>query len=184
MPKQKTVDNGMEVLEGQPCPICLGKSLTLMEYKRDIPFFGPTFFFSMDCQKCGYHKADIEPEENKEPVKYTLEVSGEQDLKIRVVKSASAKIKIPFVGEIESTETSNGYVTNVEGIFNRIKKITEDIRDSSEDKAEQKKAKNILKKIGRILWGKDKAKLILEDPTGNSAIISEKVKKEKLKVRK
>lgn len=184
MVKQKSVEEGMDVLEGQVCPMCMGKTLTLMEYKRDVPFFGMTFFFSMDCQKCGYHKADLEAEEEKEPVKYTLDVESEDDLKIRVVKSASGNIKVPYIGEIQSGEASNGYVTNVEGIFSRLKKITEDIKETSEDKNEQTKAKNVLKKIGRILWGRDKAKLILEDPTGNSAIISDKAKKEKLKVKK
>ncbi len=183
MQKQKNIEPGMEVLEGQTCPVCMAKSLTLMEYKREIPFFGATFFFSMDCNKCGYHKADLEAEAQKEPAKYTLEVSGEEDLKIRVVKSASARIKIPYIGEIEPGEASNGYVTNVEGILNRLKKIVEDIKESSEDKAEQEKAKNILKKLSRILWGRDKAKIILEDPSGNSAIISEKVVKDKLKAK-
>lgn len=181
---KKIVEEGMEILEGQPCPMCMSQTLTLMEYQRDVPFFGMTYFFSMDCNNCGYHKADLEAEETKEPVKYTLEISSEEDLKTRVVKSASATIKIPYIGEIESSEASNGYITNVEGIFNRIKKVTEDLRDSSEEKEDQEKAKNIIKKIGRIMWGRDKAKLIIEDPTGNSAIISDKAVKEKLKVQK
>jgi len=36
------------------------------------------------------------------------------------------------------------------------------------------KAIKMLKKINRVLWGQDKLKLIIEDPTGNSAIISDK----------
>ena len=43
------------------------------------------------------------------------------------------------------------------------------------------KAKNLLKKIQKISWGQEKAKLIIEDPSGNSAIISEKAVKSKLK---
>ena len=181
MPKK--AEEGMEVLEGQPCPMCMKKTLNLVEYKKDIPFFGPTFFFSMDCKSCGYHKADLEAEEKKEPVKYSFEIENEDDLKVRVVKSASATIKVPYIGEISGGEASNGYVTNIEGVLNRLKKITEEIKENSEDKAEQTKAKNILKKIGRIMWGRDKAKLIIEDPAGNSAIISEKAKKEKPKAK-
>lgn len=181
MVKQQATEEAVNVLEGQTCPTCMKKTLTLMEYQRDIPFFGPTFFFSMDCTHCGYHKADLESAEKRDPVKYTLDITEESDLKARVVKSANATIKIPHIGEIEGSETSNGYVTNVEGILNRLKKITEDLRDNTEDKSEQTKAKNILKKIGRILWGRDKAKLILQDPAGNSAVISDKAKKEKLK---
>jgi len=39
----------------------------------------------------------------------------------------------------------------------------------------------MLKKITRITWGKEKAKIIIEDPSGNSAIISDKAVKAKLK---
>jgi zinc finger protein len=67
-------------------------------------------------------------------------------------------------------------VTNVEGILNRVKKVIEDMKDD-DDPAVQKKAKNQLKKIQRVLWGKEKLTLVIVDPTGNSAIISEKAKK-------
>ena len=39
----------------------------------------------------------------------------------------------------------------------------------------------LLKKIQNILWGSEKAKIIIEDKTGNSAIISDNAVKEKLK---
>ena len=42
----------------------------------------------------------------------------------------------------------------------------------------------LLKKVNRILWGSEKCKFIIEDPSGNSAIISDKAKKDKLKVKK
>ncbi len=42
-------------------------------------------------------------------------------------------------------------------------------------------AKEILKKLQKVKWGKEKLKIILEDPTGNSAIISDKAVKSKLK---
>ena len=47
-------------------------------------------------------------------------------------------------------------------------------------KSDQKKAKNLLKKITNCMWGREKLKLILEDPSGNSAIISDKAAKGKL----
>ena len=39
----------------------------------------------------------------------------------------------------------------------------------------------MLKKIDDAIWGRAKLKIIIEDPTGNSAIISDKAKKSKLK---
>ena len=67
-------------LEGQECPICHEKSLTLLEEDREIPYFGKCFIFSMTCSKCRYHKADIEAAERKEPAKYTLEIDSEEDM--------------------------------------------------------------------------------------------------------
>ena len=171
-----------EVIAGELCPFCNEKKLVLMDMKKDIPFFGPSFIFSMDCSGCGYHKADIESETQKEPAKYTIEISSEEDMKVRVVKSSFATIKLPHIGDITPGPSSNGYVTNVEGILNRMVKQLEIIRDNDEEEEEsRKKAKNMIKKIHRIVWGQEKQKLIIEDSTGNSAIISDKATKEKMK---
>ncbi|MEA3430489.1 MAG: ZPR1 zinc finger domain-containing protein [Nanoarchaeota archaeon] len=167
-------------LKGQPCPMCNKKTLTLMEAERDVPFFGKVYLFSMTCSTCKYYKSDIELAEKHEPAKYTLEVSNEEDLKIRVIKAASATVKIPHIATIEPGASSNGYVTNVEGIINRVKAIIEQKRDMEEDSAIKKKAKNLLKKINKVLWGQDKLKIIISDPNGNSAIISDKAKKSKI----
>ena len=62
-------------------------------------------------------------------------------------------------------------------------KQLEKIRDNDEEEEEsRKKAKNMIKKLHRVIWGQEKQKLIIEDPTGNSAIISDKAVKEKMKV--
>jgi len=170
-----------DMLENQPCPICHKNTLTLMENGYEIPFFGKAFLFSMNCSSCNYRKADVEAAEEKEPVKYELEIDNEKDMRIRVVKSSQATVKVPHIATVESGPGSNGYITNVEGIFNRIKVQTEHLRDEAEDNEDRKKAKNRVKKIINIMWGREKAKLIIEDPSGNSAIISEKAKKSVLK---
>lgn len=169
------------IMKAQPCPICKKPELTLMEAEDDIPFFGKIFLFSMTCGACHYHKADIEAAEKKEPVKFTFEVENQEDLKVRVVKASSATVKIPHLVTIESTEGSNGYITNIEGILKRIQRILEQVRDNEEDPASRKKAKAHLKKVQKALWGQDKIKIIIEDPTGNSAIISEKTEKSKIR---
>lgn len=174
----------MEKLENQTCPMCGKNTLTMAEDTVEVPYFGKTFLLSMTCSNCKYHKSDIEPAEEKEPSKYTLEVDGEEDMKIRVVKSASATVKIPHIMTIESGESSNGYVTNVEGIINRVKSMLEFARDEEEDNSSKKKIKNMIKKLQKVLWGNEKLKIIIEDPTGNSAIISDKAKKDKLKIKK
>ena len=170
-----------DVLTGQECPFCRQKTLALMELKREVPYFGDVYIFSMTCDNCKYHKADVESIEVHEPARYTLEVSTEEDLKIRIVKASSATVKIPHVTTIEPGEAANGYITNVEGILNRVKHAIETLRDASEDEEDVTKAKNLLKKLSRVLFGDEKIKIIIEDPTGNSAIISDKAVKEPLK---
>lgn len=176
-------DQEMHVLAGQQCPMCNKKALTLTESETEVPFFGKVFLFSMTCDECKYHKADIECAQNQEPCKWTFDIENEKDLNVRIVKSAEATVKIPHMMSIESGPGSNGYVTNIEGILNRVKKVLETTRDQEEDNDAKKKAKNMIKKIQKVLWGQEKLKLIIEDPTGNSSIISERAVKAKLKTK-
>jgi zinc finger protein len=173
-----------EVVEGETCPFCNAKTLTLMEKKMEVPYFGDVFVFSMSCSSCHYHKADIEAAEPKDPTRYTLEVSSEEDMKIRIVKASSATVKIPHVTTIEPGEAANGYVTNVEGILNRVKHALEIAKDAEEEEADKEKARNMIKKLNKVIFGSEKIKIIIEDPTGNSAIISDKAVKEPMKGKK
>ncbi len=174
-------DGEIDVLEGQECPICKAKTCTLTEQEKDIPYFGKVFLFSMNCESCKYHKSDVECAEQKDPCKYMLDIESEEDLKIRVVRSSEATIKVPHVMTIEPGPSSNGYVTNVEGILNRMKNAVETAKENEEDDDVRKKAKNMLKKLNKVLWGQEKVKLIIEDPSGNSTIISKKVVYSKMK---
>jgi len=170
----------MGQLEKQPCPMCKSNSLTLTEDEREVPYFGKVYVFSMTCSNCKYHKADVETIEKQDPCKYSIEISGEKDMKIRIIKSSEATIKIPHMVSIEPGPASSGYITNVEGVLNRIKHQIEQAKESEEDNDAKKKAKNMLKKLNKVIWGQEKLKIIIEDPSGNSAIISDKAVKSKL----
>lgn len=170
----------MDTLEGQPCPICGKNTCTLMEDEQEVPYFGKLAIFSMQCSSCGFKKSDVEALEEQSPVKITLEVSSEEDMNIRVIKSSEATVKIPHMISIDPGPASNGYITNVEGILDRVKDAVQTMKESDDDSAQQKKCKNMLKKIQKVKWGQETIKLIIEDPTGNSAIISEKALKSKL----
>lgn len=173
----------VNTLENQPCPLCHQKTLTLREEETEVPYFGKVYLFSMTCSNCKYYKADVEAAERKDPVKYTFEISSEKDMNIRVVKSSEATVKIPHITTITPGPASQGYITNIEGVFNRVKQQIEHLHASEEGQADKKKAKNMLKKITRIMWGQEKQKIIIEDPSGNSAIISDKAEKGSLKVK-
>jgi zinc finger protein len=172
----------MEELIKQPCPVCGKSGLTLRDREIEVPYFGKTFVFAMQCSECGFSKADVEFSEKRDPVKIIFEVNCEDDLLSRVIKSSSAKVKLPGLRmSMEPGENSEGFVTNVEGLINRFEKILEMQRDTTDDKAIRKKAKNLLKKIWKIKLGEIPLKIIIEDKNGNSAIISDKAEISKLK---
>ena len=153
-----------------------------MEDEMDMPYFGKVYVFSMDCTSCDFYKSDIETEERKDPCELTFTVENEEDLKVRVVKSSEASIKISQLRmSVEPGPNSNGYISNVEGLLNRFKKILEDQRDNADDKTVRKKAKNLLKKIRKVEYGEVPLKIVITDKSGNSAIISEKTKIKKIK---
>jgi zinc finger protein len=180
MENKKSKENSEEEsIQGEECPFCHAKALTLMEAEKEIPYFGKVLIFSMSCSECKYHKADVECVEKNDPVKYTLEISSEADMNIRIVKSSEATITIPHITKITPGPASNGYITNVEGVLNRVKHQLDVMKDSEEEKEDQKKARNMIKKLNKVMWGQEKLKIIIEDPTGNSAIISEKAQKSK-----
>ncbi len=166
------------------CPLCHTKTLALAEREMEIPYFGKVYLFSMTCSSCKYHKSDVESIEQKEPCKYTFEISSEEDMKVRVVKSSEATVKIPYITDITPGPASQGFVTNIEGILNRVKYQLETLRDTAEDDEDRAKAKNLLKKLLNVMWGREKQKIIIEDPSGNSAIISGKAEKSALKVKR
>ena len=174
----------MDKLEKQKCPVCFKNTLTLTEDSMEIPYFGRVFLFSMKCEdkECNYNMSDVETEEKKEPTRYTLEINSEKDMSIRVVKSSNASVKIPQLKmSMNPGVASVGFVSNVEGILDRFKKVIEEERNSTEDDEVKDNAKKLLKKIWKVKLGEFPIKLIIEDETGNSAIISDKAKVEKLK---
>lgn len=170
----------MSELKDQPCPFCGENKCVLLEDELEIPYFGRVFVFSMECLACNTKQSDVEPAETKAPARYTLEVEGESDLSIKIVKSGEAIVKIPHVITIEPGPASDGYVTNVEGLLERVKKVIQSTVNNEDDESAKKKAKNLLKKLGKVLVGREPLKIIIEDHTGNSAIISDKAKKSNL----
>ncbi len=170
----------MPELTGQQCSFCGKKELSLREEEVEIPHFGRVYVLSMDCSGCGYRKSDVEPAERKEPCKYSIEISSEKDLSIKVVKSGEATLKIPRIITTSPGPASSGYITNVEGLIEKIKKVINSAMENEDDPAAKKKAKNQIKKLNKVLFGKEAIKIIIEDPSGHSAIISDKAQRSKL----
>jgi len=172
----------MEEIKSQLCPFCKAKALTLIEEEREIPYFGKGYLMSMTCSNCKYHISDIELTDNKGPISYTFTVKNKKDLNVRVVKSSQATIKIPQLKmSVTPGPASVGYISNIEGVLQRFKAIIESQRDAAEEDSEKRTAKNLLKKLWKVGLGEEELRIIIEDPTGNSAIISKDAEVKKLK---
>ena len=173
----------MNELKDQPCPFCKESTLTLIEEEREIPYFGKCFLMSMACTSCKYHSSDIEVAENHGPTSYTFTIKSKKDLNVRVVKSGLATIRIPQLKmSVTPGPVSLGYISNIEGVLTRFKSIIQGQRDSAEEESEKRTAKNLLKKLWKVELGEEQLKIVIEDPSGNSAIISKDAEVKKLKV--
>jgi zinc finger protein len=164
----------VETLEGETCPVCMKKTLTLTQAEDDIPYFGKVFIFGMRCSACGYNKADIEAAEKRKPVKQTIDIKSGKDLQIKVVRSSEGTIRVQNIGTMEPGEGAEGFVSNVESVLQRFVRMTEQLRDSAEDEEDKEKARKVIKKLHRVIAGMDPIKISIEDPSGNSGFVVEK----------
>ena len=158
------------------CPACGVEGIATSIMKEiEIPHFGKVLETTIQCEKCGFKHSDIISLEQNDPAKYTLHISKET-LSIRVVRSQSATVSIPEIGvKVEPGPKSEGYVTNVEGILTRFESAVKKALQLFEDENSQKNAKKTLKKIQELIQGNGNATLIIDDPFGQSNIVSDDV---------
>jgi zinc finger protein len=94
----------------------------------------------------------------------------------------SGTIKIPEFGvQIDPGPACEGFVTNIEGVLDRIENVVKAALLWTE-KEENKNAQVLLERIDQARKGNVLFSLIIEDPSGNSAIISEKAQKKPLDI--
>ncbi len=159
------------------CPIC-HREVTLNISVENVPHFGDVMLTSITCI-CGFRHADYIILEVREPVRYRVKVDS-SSLFFRVIRSTSGTIRVPELGiDIEPGPASLAYVTNVEGVFHRIRDILSMV-EQWEDRDKVKRAKELMTLIDEILEGRNEVTLIVEDPFGNSAIIGDGVEREVL----
>jgi len=153
------------------CPIC-GKESDLQFLPYNIPHFGDAILFVAACPSCGYRSTDVRilSENKAKQRRYELVVSSAQDLNVRVIRSSFGRIEIPELGVTVDPKEGDSFISTVEGVLKRVERVVKMLnRDVVGDK--KKRAEQILVKIDEIKAGKASMTLILEDPTGNSAII-------------
>jgi zinc finger protein len=150
---------------------------------REVPHFGEAMIIAGVCS-CGYRYSDTILLSQKEPARYSLEVTGIDDLDARIIRSCSGTIRVPELGvDIEPGPASESYISNVEGVLDRIQRVVEFATNSAreaEDIDSTKRGEEILSIIEQARRGQFRLTLILEDPLGNSAIASDRAVKSAL----
>ena len=130
------------------------------------------------CPSCGYKFVDTQLLKQADPARYTMAVGTVDDLSVRVVRSMSAAIEIPELGvRIDPGPSCQGFVSNVEGVLDRIEQVVKGALQWGTE-VEKENAAALLADIVRVKAGMFPLTLILEDPCGNSGIISDKAVKE------
>jgi len=163
------------------CPVCGATGTFHLKGRIDnIPYFGEIMSTSLNCSACKFKHADVMCLGEHGPTRQEFVISSEADMMVRVVKSSTGTVEIPKLGvTIKPGPASEGYVSNVEGVLDRIQSTLKLAIKKAEPK-QRERGKNLLKKIQAIRKGRLKAKLIIIDPFGNSTIVDERVKKRTL----
>jgi zinc finger protein len=162
------------------CPLC--QSDLVMKWQRDnIPYFGEIMYITARCQ-CSFRFTDTMILSSKEPMRYELSVESQEDLNARVIRSTSGTIRIPEMGiAVEPGTSSDSYITNIEGVLQRVQNVLMTASKwVQEDKEKFARSQELLCMLNEVMESKRKITVIIEDPLGNSAIISKKAVATKL----
>lgn len=156
--------------------------LTLLTTNVSIPYFGDALESTLRCDACGFRHADFMILGQKEPMRLTLHAKDEAALRVRVIRSNSGTIRIPELGfTAEPSPLSESFVSNVEGVLERAKHILLTAHDWHREDAEKAALlRSYLATYERLATGQQPFTIIIDDPFGNSAIVSEDVERRPL----
>lgn len=169
--KEKTDEQSYTVT----CASCGQKTLVVRELYSKVPRFGTLVLISMLCSNCGYRVFDSISLEYKGPERIEFKVSGPKDLSAKVIRSTSSSITIPELGiELKPGPKSDSFITNIEGLLDRFVAVAEQLASSSKGVLLER-ANAALDKIRLAMDGKVPFTLIIEDESGNSAVVPEAI---------
>ncbi len=158
----------------QECPVCGHRPMNSTIAMLELPMLGEAIETTIICPNCGFKTSDVMITEQNEPVRYTLKVRNPEDVNTRVVRSTSGTIRIPELGiSIEPGPASESFISNIEGVLMRVMEVLEGL-----DYENPEDVKKRISEIDKARNGEMEFTFIIEDPFGNSALLSEKADKE------
>lgn len=153
------------------CPLCSDGKLIISNAEHTLPDGDKYLIMKIECDKCEFTKNDLIPLETPiKPGKYILQVFSKEDLKSKIYRSFSGVLEIPELEMVvEPGPAADFYITNVEGVLQRIKSAVQFFKRNSEEK--NVKVEMILKNIDKAIEGQFKFTLIITDDLGGSYIV-------------
>lgn len=163
------------------CPAC-AKPARLTTITHSVEWFGELLFNSLSCSHCGFRWNDVLPTTfDGKPMMYWSQIDSEKDLSVKVMKSSTTTIRIPILGvEIEPGPASDGYITNIEGLLDRVQAIIEQLERGADDLTEKARAISLLEDIADYRAGKKPFVVEVLDPHGNGRMVGNNVQKRML----
>ncbi len=130
---------------------------------------------------CGFKYADTISLNEREAARYEMEFDS-SDFATRVIRSSSGTVQIPELGvTIEPGSASEAFVSNVEGVLCRVEEVVSmATKWSSNDPGKFELGNRLLEMIDMVRRGEGKMTLVIDDPFGNSAIISPRAQRRAL----
>ena len=163
-----------EIALDASCPMCGEAPLRMRSMALDIPYFGDALQTTLLCGACGFRHGDVLLTRQGDPTRASLKIRRPGDLNARVVRSSSCTVRIPEAGAImEPGPQSESFISNVEGVLRRFRDIIGFLARNADTRARRAAATKSIATVERMIEGRERFTIVLEDPFGNSAILHE-----------
>lgn len=162
----------LPTLEEISCPVCEIGTIKITRTLHRLPDGEEILILLMECESCFFKRNDVIPLNTAfQPGKYTLHVMN-GDLTAKIFRSPTGLINLPEADfEIEPGTAAEYFVTNVEGILNRMIQWTQVMLAQNEDQEHvEQKIRSTLKILSECKEGMKNFTLILTDLRGGSYI--------------
>ncbi len=124
------------------------------------------------CDSCGWKHTDFIPAEGSKPGGWRLEVNSSEHMSTRIVRSSSCTVRLLELGlEASPGSSSSGYISNIEGVFNRFEEVIRMLQRQAENDGAAERCETLLREIESIRAGHGSVELVLLDPMGHSQIL-------------
>ena len=155
--------------------------MVLRSLDLDLPYFGGALQTTLLCPACGYRHADLLLTTRRGPARFTLRVTRPGQLSARVARSSSGTVRIPELGaSMEPGPRAEAFVSNVEGVLRRFLDVVQGQEATAETSADRTRIAAVRARIEGLIDGREPFTFVLEDPSGNSAILDPDAVREEL----